>query len=521
MRFLKPLLAALLFLGTFSANAQAPGPAVKLKWKQIQTGNPGEVAIVGTDSVGHWVVPPFAKYSDTSAMLAAYGAGINARVKYTDTAAMLAAYRTALQTKVAFTDTAAMLSAYRAAISALQTGKADDNTVIHTTGNETKAGVLTFSNSPIVPTPTTSGQAASKGYVDGNYVPNSALGVSVATLVGGKLPSSQVPPLAITNTFVVANQAAMLALSTAEEGDVAIVTGDTATYILQQSPYSTLANWKKIVTPYNGVQSVNGKSGANVSLTTDDVPEGVTNKYYTDTRVGQAISAGSGIGFNQTTRVITNTSPNVQSNLGIGTRTATTVPITNSDGTGATIPAVSTSLAGAMTATDKAKLDGIAAGATANTGTVTSVGVSVPTGLSVSGSPVTNSGTIAVTYAPGYSIPTTANQTNWTDAYNDQIVSASVSGTTTKTVTLVQQDGGTVTYTWTDLQDAFTDEGISATGSTSTTIALPHTPTTAKHLLITLNGQEVNDITVSGSTATIPAYLNREASDVINIRYSY
>lgn len=36
------------------------------------------------------------------------------------------------------------------------------------------------------------------------------------------------------------------------------------------------------------------------------------------------------------------------------------------------------------------------------TGTVTSVGLSVPTGLSVSGSPVTTSGTIAITYSSGY-----------------------------------------------------------------------------------------------------------------------
>lgn len=35
-------------------------------------------------------------------------------------------------------------------------------------------------------------------------------------------------------------------------------------------------------------------------------------------------------------------------------------------------------------------------------GTVTSVGVSVPTGFSASGSPVTSSGTIAITYASGY-----------------------------------------------------------------------------------------------------------------------
>lgn len=56
----------------------------------------------------------------------------------------------------------------------------------------------------------------------------------------------------------------------------------------------------------------------------------------------------------------------------------------------------------------------------AGSGTVTSVGVSVPTGLSVSGSPVTTSGTIAISLASGYSIPTTASQTNWDTAYTDR-----------------------------------------------------------------------------------------------------
>lgn len=45
--------------------------------------------------------------------------------------------------------------------------KANDNTVLHKTGNETKSsGVLTFANSPIVPMPTNSAEAANKGYVD-------------------------------------------------------------------------------------------------------------------------------------------------------------------------------------------------------------------------------------------------------------------------------------------------------------------------------------------------------------------
>jgi protein-disulfide isomerase-like protein with CxxC motif len=51
-------------------------------------------------------------------------------------------------------------------------------------------------------------------------------------------------------------------------------------------------------------------------------------------------------------------------------------------------------------------------------GTVSSVAVSVPTGLTItSGSPITTSGTIAIGLQSGYSIPTTIKQGNWDDAY--------------------------------------------------------------------------------------------------------
>lgn len=58
---------------------------------------------------------------------------------------------------------------------------------------------------------------------------------------------------------------------------------------------------------------------------------------------------------------------------------------------------------------------------TSNTGTVTSVGMTVPTGLTISGSPITTSGTLALTFTAGYSIPTTASQTNWDTAYSDRL----------------------------------------------------------------------------------------------------
>jgi hypothetical protein len=67
---------------------------------------------------------------------------------------------------------------------------------------------------------------------------------------------------------------------------------------------------------------------------------------------------------------------------------------------GATHPnAVAGGDAGFMSGADKTKLDGVAAGATANTGTVTSVGLSLPGEFTVSNSPVTGSGTLTAAKA--------------------------------------------------------------------------------------------------------------------------
>ena len=48
---------------------------------------------------------------------------------------------------------------------------------------------------------------------------------------------------------------------------------------------------------------------------------------------------------------------------------------------------------------------------------VTSVALSMPTGFSITGSPITASGTFTVAFASGYSLPTTAKQSNWDTAY--------------------------------------------------------------------------------------------------------
>ena len=177
-------------------------------------------------------------------------------------------------------------------------------------------------------------------------------------------------------------------------------------------------------------------------------------------------------------------------------------------------------------------------------GTVTSVAASVPTGLTISGSPITTSGTLAFGLDTGYVIPlestldakalkatsisTTApltgggdlsanrtfaiakattsvdgylaatdfttfnnkqnalsgsgivkstsgtityltdNTANWDTAYNRSLTSASVTGTTTKTLTLNEQGGGTITASWTDIN---TDAVSSVFGRTGAVVA--------------------------------------------------
>jgi hypothetical protein len=88
-----------------------------------------------------------------------------------------------------------------------------------------------------------------------------------------------------------------------------------------------------------------------------------------------------------------------------------------------------------------------------------------------------NNTTGVLSLTSGYVIPTTTNETNWNAAYNDKINSASVTGTTTKTLTLTQQDGGTITASWTDDN---TDAVTSVFGRTGAVVATSGDYTTAQ-----------------------------------------
>jgi predicted heme/steroid binding protein len=71
----------------------------------------------------------------------------------------------------------------------------------------------------------------------------------------------------------------------------------------------------------------------------------------------------------------------------------------------------------------------LSANRTWSVGTVTSVDMSVPTGFGIAGNPITGAGTLALTFASGYSLPTNASQANWDTAYSNRITSLTTTGT--------------------------------------------------------------------------------------------
>lgn len=95
-----------------------------------------------------------------------------------------------------------------------------------------------------------------------------------ADLVGGLIPTSQMPPLSLNTSVPVANRAALLALMTSQvqPGDLGIITStvDKGTYMLMSADPSQFGNWQLLNTPDAPVASINGLTGT-VVLSYSDV----------------------------------------------------------------------------------------------------------------------------------------------------------------------------------------------------------------------------------------------------------
>jgi hypothetical protein len=141
----------------------------------------------------------------------------------------------------------------------------------------------------------------------------------VATLdAGGKVPVSELPAavlgaLSYQGTWDASTNTPTLTSSVGTKGYYYVVNvagntnlnGITDWLVGDWAVYNGTV-WQKVDNTET-VTSVNGQIGA-VVLTTTDIAEG-TNLYYTDARARAAISAGTGISYDNTTGVVTNAAP--------------------------------------------------------------------------------------------------------------------------------------------------------------------------------------------------------------------
>jgi hypothetical protein len=290
---------------------------------------------------------------------------------------------------------------------------------------------------------------------------------------------------------------------------------------------------------------------------TDDLDEGVTNLYFSNSRARLALSvtAGTGISYNNTTGVfnlaaipnasLSNSSITINSQsvaLG-GSVTLTTTNIaegTNLYWTDARFD----SRFGTKTTTDLAEgtnlyytqarfNSALAAKTTTDlaegsnlyyTDTRARLALSSSaTGLSYAN----NSGVFSLT--AGYAIPTTVKLGEYDIAYNRSIVSAAVTGTSTKTLSLTQQDANVITATWTD-QGITTINGTAnqiaaTTVGNTTTLAFTNDVTMPNNLVVsgnlTINGTAtyVNTESISSKDPLFEVANTNNTTDAVDIGY--
>jgi hypothetical protein len=223
------------------------------------------------------------------------------------------------------------------------------------------------------------------------------------------------PPLVLTDVFTVASQVAQLAL-TAQEGDIAIRTDESKTYVHNGGVAGTMADWSELISPTDGVITFNTRTGA-VTLTSLDVTtalgytpwhvgnDGATSGLDADLLDGQhgAFYQDAGnlnAGTLANARVSASNVTQHQASLSLTLSQISNATTVGRNIAGLTNPSAITFLRmnadNTVTALDAAAFR-TAIGAGSGAGTVTSVDLVSTTGLTASGGPVTGSGSLTYT----------------------------------------------------------------------------------------------------------------------------
>lgn len=166
----------------------------------------------------------------------------------------------------------------------------------------------------------------------------------------------------------------------------------------------------------------------------------------------------------------------------------------------------------ATTLTINSQTYDLSANRTWSVGTVTSVNATVPTGFAISGNPITTAGTLALTFASGYSLPTNASQANWDTAYTNRITSLTTTGTSgaatltsnTLNIPIYQAQGNYIT--------SLTGEATGS-GPGATSVTLVNSAVTGK----VLTGLTVAGSSISATDSILTAFgkLQGQVNDLV------
>lgn len=140
-----------------------------------------------------------------------------------------------------------------------------------------------------------------------------------------------------------------------------------------------------------------------------------------------------------------------------------------------------------------------------------------------------SSGSGVLSLTSGYAIPTTVKLGEYDTAYNRSIVSAAVTGTSTKTLTLTEQDASTITATWTD-QGITTINGTanqiatSTVGNTTTVgftndVTFPNNVVVSGNLTINGTATYVNTQSISSKDPLLEVANDNNTTDAVDIGY--
>lgn len=229
-------------LDTTNAAVGTKAAASQLSTLQAQVDNKADTSALNslTDTVG------------TKANAADVTTGLNAKANASD----LTALTTTVGTKAAASDLTALTTRVTSAETTL--GNKANTTDLAAKANASDLTALT----------TTVGTKAAQTdltALTGRVTTAEGTLTTKADLVGGKVPTAQIPAIATHETYSVANRAAMLALTTSQVqiGDACIITAtaDQGTYTLVNSDPTQFSSWMFNQVPGAPVSSVNGYTG--------------------------------------------------------------------------------------------------------------------------------------------------------------------------------------------------------------------------------------------------------------------